>query len=133
MHQALEPRYFQNRTDFAKWILIKREENPGFVNKAGSTKVLTIKYASDKFLKNSSVNVLKPPENQHFGEGNAPHDLLNAAGTVSMLLMLCGFIDLAHLHRASIFLDERLFNKNRHNDLTKSWLKVGDRIVLDAV
>ncbi|KAH6922172.1 hypothetical protein HPB50_010255 [Hyalomma asiaticum] len=34
LQQALEPRDFQNRTDFAKWILIRTVEEPGFVNKA---------------------------------------------------------------------------------------------------
>ncbi|KAH6920790.1 hypothetical protein HPB50_028222 [Hyalomma asiaticum] len=37
LHQASEARKFQIRTDFANWILIKTEKDPGFVNKVLST------------------------------------------------------------------------------------------------
>ncbi|KAH6921869.1 hypothetical protein HPB50_005600 [Hyalomma asiaticum] len=91
-------------------------------------------YTSDEVRRTGTVKGHNPPEKQqHLGEGSAPYELLNVTGTVSKLLVLYGFVDLAHPHRVSVFFDKRVFDGNRHNDLTKSWLKVGDHVVLDAV
>ncbi|KAL1483421.1 hypothetical protein MTO96_033206 [Rhipicephalus appendiculatus] len=76
----------------------------------------------------------KPAGQQHhLAGGDPPAELRNVAGKVSKLLMLYGFVDLEPPHRVSVFFDKRFFDGNRHYDLTKSWLKVGDRVVLDAV
>uniref|UniRef100_A0A224YAL2 Uncharacterized protein n=1 Tax=Rhipicephalus zambeziensis TaxID=60191 RepID=A0A224YAL2_9ACAR len=72
-------------------------------------------------------------QQQHLASGDAPGELHNVAGKVSKLLMLYGFIDLEPPHRVSIFFDKRFFDGNRHYDLTKSWLKVGDHVLLNAV
>ncbi|KAL1442649.1 hypothetical protein MTO96_030682 [Rhipicephalus appendiculatus] len=70
---------------------------------------------------------------QHLASGDPPGELHNVAGNVSKCLMLYGFVDLEPPHRVSVFFDKRFFDGNRRYDLTKSWLKVGDRVLLDAV
>uniref|UniRef100_A0A224YDP6 Uncharacterized protein n=1 Tax=Rhipicephalus zambeziensis TaxID=60191 RepID=A0A224YDP6_9ACAR len=73
------------------------------------------------------------PQQHHLTSGDPPAEVHNVAGKVSKLLMLYGFVDLEPPHRVSIFFDKRFFDGNRHYDLTKSWLKVGDHVLLNAV
>ncbi|KAL1426609.1 hypothetical protein MTO96_018084 [Rhipicephalus appendiculatus] len=60
---------------------------------------------------------------QHLTSVDPPGELHNIAGKVSKLLMLYGFVDWEPPHRVSVFFGKRLFDGNRHYDLTKSWLK----------
>ncbi|XP_065280990.1 uncharacterized protein [Dermacentor albipictus] len=84
-------------------------------------------------VKNSAAKSCNPADEKRPGTTDAPSELCNVTGTVSKLLMLYGFVDLTHPLRASVFFDKRFFEKNRHHDLTKSGLKLGDVVVLDAV
>lgn len=63
----------------------------------------------------------------------APIELRNATGTISKVLPCYGFVDLSHPLRDSVFFEKRLFQENRHFDLRKSGLKLGDIVILDAV
>ncbi|KAL1434662.1 hypothetical protein MTO96_011479 [Rhipicephalus appendiculatus] len=70
---------------------------------------------------------------QHLASGDPLTEFHIVAGNVSKSLMLYGFVDFEPPHRVSVFFDKRFFYGNRHYDLTKPWLKVGDRVLLDAV
>ncbi|XP_075525431.1 uncharacterized protein LOC142557457 isoform X2 [Dermacentor variabilis] len=83
--------------------------------------------------KNSAAKSRNPADEKRPDTTDAPIELCNVTGTVSKLLMLYGFVDLTHPLRASVFFDKRFFEKNRHYDLTKSGLKLGDVVILDAV
>ncbi|XP_054924646.1 uncharacterized protein [Dermacentor andersoni] len=83
--------------------------------------------------KNSAAKSRNPADEKRPDTTDAPIELCNVTGTVSKLLMLYGFVDLVHPLRASVFFDKRFFEKNRHYDLTKSGLKLGDVVILDAV
>ncbi|XP_075729410.1 uncharacterized protein LOC119164919 [Rhipicephalus microplus] len=94
-------------------------------------KVYTLEGLGEKQFRLKSC---KPAEKQQqLASGDPPAELNNVAGSISKLLMLYGFVCLEPPYCVSVFFDKRLFDGNRHNDLTKSWLKVGDRVLIDAV
>lgn len=96
LHQMLEPRDFQNRKDFANWIIIKTEEDPGFVNKILWTDEAT-------FSRNAQVNI----HNAHYWSDENPHWVLKTHHQYQWSVNVwCG------IHGGPVFLITRLQAKD---------------------
>ncbi|KAH7974402.1 hypothetical protein HPB49_015035 [Dermacentor silvarum] len=75
----------------------------------------------------------KNNETKSANSTDAPIELRNVTGKITKVLPYYGFVDLSHPLRDSVFFEKRLFQENRHFDLRKSGLKLGDIVILDAV
>lgn len=105
LHQALEPRDFQNRMDFANWILIKTEEDPGFVNK-----VLWTDEAN--FSRNAQVNI----HNAHYWSDKNPHWVWQARHQYQWSFNVwCGIYDGTII--GPVFFDGTLTGERYVNDI----------------
>ncbi|KAH7979511.1 hypothetical protein HPB49_009708 [Dermacentor silvarum] len=86
-------------------------------------------YTSAQARASTKISEVKSPNTTE-----APVELSNVTGTVAKVLTLYGFVDVAHPLRACVFFfHKRFFEENRHHDLTKSGIKLGDVALLDAV
>ncbi|XP_070390558.1 uncharacterized protein [Dermacentor albipictus] len=83
--------------------------------------------------RNSGAKSRSPADKKQLNMTDGPIELCNVTGAISKLLKLYGFVDLVHPLRASVSFDKILFKKNRHHDLTKLGLKLGNVVILDAV
>uniref|UniRef100_A0A1E1XN60 Putative transposable element n=1 Tax=Amblyomma sculptum TaxID=1581419 RepID=A0A1E1XN60_AMBSC len=107
LHQNLLPRDFQNRTDFANWILIKMQDDPDFLNK-----VIWSDEAS--FSRNSQVNL----HNAHYWSDSNPYWVLQTQHQYQWSFSVwCGLFDGSLI--GPVFFDQTLTADRYTNDILR--------------